>query len=56
LPLGERYPADRCVRCGIGVKREKMREIVDIGGMARALECENYKRCMRRRRARRQAA
>lgn len=56
LPLGEIYPADRCLWCGITDRREKLREIVVKSAMARAVECVNHRRCMRRRRSLSQAA
>jgi hypothetical protein len=56
LDLGELYPRDRCVWCRQPAKREKLRNTVVKSTMARAVECENRKRCMQRQRARREAA
>jgi hypothetical protein len=49
--LGELYPADKCVWCGQTERKEKLRRIVVKATMARAVECENHRRCMQRRRA-----
>jgi hypothetical protein len=56
LDLGKCYPANRCVWCGVSDRREKVRTVVVKSAMARAVECENRKRCFRRQRERRTAA
>ncbi len=56
LDLGVMYPANRCVYCRASDRQEKMKAVVMKSAMARAVRCENQRRCIRRQRARREAA